>query len=374
MKFIFVRSAPLNVTPAVERYASFLKNEGFGGEVQGFELDFQPNRPAVRFVDHVVGQKTLFETTRERILALMKWQFYLTRRLLRERPQIVQFCDVFSAIPAMLAKWFKGAKLVFDIRDPVKPSVSHWGPIISKALSSVEELAALTSDAVIVVSKPRLRFLPNCIQAEAFVVPNVPRQDSFDGLQFSNNGQMLVNLAGFISYRRNLSAWCELQRQDNYVTLDVYGAVPDAQTRAILNHYAISNVPRIGHAHALERMKRADVVSLMYDPLIEINRFASPNKYFEALMLGKPVLCARGMMLEREIEEADCGLVVPYDDLDALTSAVERIKDKKERERMGSNARRLYEEVYRGMPERTMMTMYRSIGVIPELKHTAEGG
>lgn len=364
MKIVFVRSAPLNLTPAIERYVGYLRGAGFGGEIAGLELDFQPDRPPVTFVSDLDSFRASYQTRLQRIAMMARWQLYQLRRLWRHRPDVVQICDVFSAAPALVVKWLRGARLVYDVRDPASMTLSHWGGLVSGALGRLEEFALRRSDVVVMVSEPLKARLDAATQARTVVIPNAPMEDRFPGLRFSEDGKLRVSLAGFISHRRNLEAWCQVAGAGEEVLLDLFGIVYDDETRAMLARHGHPEPKGLTHAEAMERMAEADVVSIMYDPSIELNRYVAPNKFFDALMLGKPVICSEGMLLAGELAEAGCGLAVPYGDASALSNAIETLRDPAARRRMGEASRRRWTEVYLGMPLRARAEVYRRAGVL----------
>jgi glycosyltransferase involved in cell wall biosynthesis len=304
-----------------------------------------------------------FATTVDRVLGLAQWQLFLGRVIGAERPDIIQFCDVFSAVPALVAKYATGARLIFDIRDNAGLSVRHRSVLAAYLLDALERFAAVASDSVVTVSIPLKETLPPAAQRHTIVIPNAPLGDTFDKFQFSGNGELRVNLAGFVSHRRNLVAWCRLSSDRPTVHLDLYGNVADDQTRCILRDYGVTGIESCPHPESIRRMSLADVVSLMYDPAVPINVYAAPNKYYEALMLGKPIVAAKGMKLAREIVEHDCGVEVDYGDVGALRNAMDRFTDLGVRQRMGMHARQLFEERYLGAVEHAMDTLY--VDVLP---------
>jgi glycosyltransferase involved in cell wall biosynthesis len=363
-KLVFVRTGPLNMTPAVERYAAFLRESGFTGELSGVELDFQPDRKPVTFVDTLDVMKASYRSSAQRLWMMARWQLFQLQSLWRRRPEVIQICDVFSAIPALILKWTRGTTLVFDVRDPAGPTLRHWGRIPSALLDRLEAFTAARSDVVVMVSEPLRQRLDAATQAKTVVVPNAPLEDRFERLHFSADGKLRVSVAGFISLMRNLEPWCEVARREPDVVLDLYGAVYEDRTRALLERYGYPPPRSLSHAEAMARMVDADLVSLMYDPSLEIHTYAAPNKFFDALMLGKPVLCSRGMRLAEEIEEAGCGLAVTYGDAEALRAAVVTLRDPAVRARMGEAARRLFETRYLGAPQRARAEVYRRAGVL----------
>lgn len=50
----------------------------------------------------------------------------------------------------------------------------------------------------------------------------------------------------------------------------------------------------------------------IYDPSIENHRFAAPNKFYESLMLAKPVVMVRGTGMSQVVETEDIGVLIDY--------------------------------------------------------------
>lgn len=362
-RVMFVRSGPLLVTPAIRRYVEYLRQVGFGGEIQGLEFDFQNRGDAAAIVDACFSMQRGFGAQGQRMTSLALWQIFQLRALLRERPDVVHFCDVFSAIPALATKLLAGSSLIFDVRDNIRFSVRHRSAIAAEVLGLLEHVAARLSDVVIAVSEPLAEELPRAAGARIVVLPNAPARDAALPGSFSEGGRLVVNLAGFVSHRRNLAAWLEVRRRVPNVELDLYGNVADEETRALLRGESLECVESVPHQESLRRMASADVVSLMYDPSIEINRFAAPNKLYEAMMLGKPIVCARGMRMEEELREAGCGVSVPYGDPTALAEALAGISDVEVRRAMGAKARALFERKYKGAVEAGLAKIFAAGGV-----------
>src|SRR5437867_650721 len=98
----------------------------------------------------------------------------------------------------------------------------------------------------------------------------------------------------------------------------------------------------------------------MYDTEVPGNRLASPNKLFEAMMFGKPVIASADTRMAEVVREEGCGLVVPYGDSSALRGAIERLMlSPGDAEGMGARGRKAYEAKYnwRAM-ERRLLEAY----------------
>jgi glycosyltransferase involved in cell wall biosynthesis len=111
----------------------------------------------------------------------------------------------------------------------------------------------------------------------------------------------------------------------------------------------LSNVHFLGilpRSEALAVMRDADAVLMVYDTSIEVNRMAAPNKFYEALMVGTPVICSSGMSLAKIVKERDVGFVVDYGDLDCILSVTSILGDEANRQARRKRCRELFLNQY----------------------------
>jgi glycosyltransferase involved in cell wall biosynthesis len=94
-------------------------------------------------------------------------------------------------------------------------------------------------------------------------------------------------------------------------------------------------------------MRRADCGLMVFADIPPVHFGASPNKFFDYITLGLPVVNNYPGWLARMIERERCGLVVPPGDPDALAAAIVRLADDRAEARaMGRRARALAEREF----------------------------
>jgi len=104
---------------------------------------------------------------------------------------------------------------------------------------------------------------------------------------------------------------------------------------------------KIDYQSSLELYFHSDVILATYDPAIPNNRLGSPNKIFEAMMLGKPVIVAENTNMDRAIREARAGFVIRYGDLEALENALQSLAENPDLgSKLGTAGRSAYENLY----------------------------
>jgi glycosyltransferase involved in cell wall biosynthesis len=100
----------------------------------------------------------------------------------------------------------------------------------------------------------------------------------------------------------------------------------EALIERLKSNPAVSVLGSLPRAQAFGVMRDADLVALLYDPALPVNVLASPNKFFEAMMLGTPVVVSEGIHLSELVRARKLGYVVPYGDAAALRQAVEDVR------------------------------------------------
>jgi glycosyltransferase involved in cell wall biosynthesis len=125
----------------------------------------------------------------------------------------------------------------------------------------------------------------------------------------------------------------------------------------------VTFIGTIPYDEVIRRTLQSDLLFALYDPNVPNNRYASPNKLFEAMMCGKPILVSDGTAMAEIVREEECGLVVPYGDVDAIKHAILTLKnDPALCRRLGENGRRAYETKYNWkIMEERLLEIYRRL-------------
>lgn len=101
------------------------------------------------------------------------------------------------------------------------------------------------------------------------------------------------------------------------------------------------------YPEVLEIESSAKVLSAIYDPSIRNHRMAAPNKFYESLALGKPVIVCKGSGIDKLVEKYNLGLTISYDATEFYKALGILLNNPMMRQKMGQNGRKLYEEKYK---------------------------
>jgi len=117
------------------------------------------------------------------------------------------------------------------------------------------------------------------------------------------------------------------------------------------------------HDKIIEETQKADVIFSFYDPKIPNNRYASPNKLFEAMMCGKPILVNSDTSMAKIVSLNKCGLIIEYGNEEELkNNLLKLIEDKELLKNLGLNARKTYENKYNWtIMEKRLINAYKHL-------------
>jgi glycosyltransferase involved in cell wall biosynthesis len=265
------------------------------------------------------------------IITLMAYQLWVIRAIMRQRPLIVQALDFESALAASLACRITGAKLIYDVRDPIAHTAG-FGGAIGRVVGALDLWSMYSTCAFVVPAPARVACIPRRLLRTRPVV--VVRNTCHDGWSVvaseerQATGVVTVALLGHLSPSRGASCLLGMSRRLPWVKLIVAGKVRDQRLlQDVELHQSAKWLGLLSREETWRVMYRSTAVALLYDPSVPVNRMAAPNKYFEALMVGTPVLVSAGMPMAQEVEREGLGLVVPYGEPEALERALSLLRD-----------------------------------------------
>ena len=284
--------------------------------------------------------------------------FALLRKL---RPDLVHAADYDTAPPALRAREAWGCRFVFDIWDFYADMITSAIPAgVRQAIARREADAIRAADAVILPDLARRARLVGPPRRLVEVM-NVPEEQS---VVPEPHERFVLFYGGNIAKDRGLLALVQACEATGSV-LTVAGQGPDeAELLPLIesspNATFLGMVP---HDEVLRLTASADAIPVLYDPAVTNNRMASPNKLFEAMMFGKPVIVSEGTTMANLVHSAGIGLIVPYGDAGALQEALEKLMlSPRDAAEFGIRGRELYRERYRwDIMRQRLVATYREL-------------
>lgn len=355
-RLVICRSNPIAPDPRVEKEARTLSQAGYQVTLLGWDRsaslpqhDLQDGTRITRLpirAEYASGMRNLPD--------LLRWQWGLLHWLVSHRQEydVVHACDFDTILPALVCRGLFSKKAVYDIFDFYADHLRLTPDWIKSAIRAIDLRAIGRADAVILADDSRLEQIRGSKPRRCTVIYNTPEEPAPGKptpLVATQHSHLRVVYIGLLQVERGLFELLNVLRRHPDWSLDLAGFGGD-QARLVELAQDMDNVHwhgRIPYQSAIQLSAAADVLIATYDPAIPNHRYSSPNKVFEAMLLGKPIIVAQDTNMDRIIRQSDCGLVVPYGDITALESALLCLQSDPElRQRLGQNARKAYDSTY----------------------------
>ncbi len=272
------------------------------------------------------------------------------------------------AIPGIILSFFRRVPMAFEVRDlwpevPIQMGVIT-NPIIIKFLRFFENFTYRRAKHIIAlspgmaegiltsgISKDKVTMIPNYCNLE-FFKPGKPKINNLEKLVYNNH---IIAYSGAISDANNLeliiNAAEKLQKVGSSVIFVIAGDGKEKpRLEKLIEIKKLKNVIFLGKISKYEvvnlyRRAIACIVLFKNLPVLSTN---SPNKFFDAISTGKPIITNMGGWIGGMVESNKIGFSVENDNPQAIVNAVNKLinMDKKQLEEMGQNARKLAVEKF----------------------------
>lgn len=360
-----LRSNPIFPDPRIEKEAMTLGKSGYNVTLIGW----------LRYGDAPIHEeKTFYKVHRIKfraplgikiIVYLPFWWFILFSKLMKYDWDIVHAADFDTYIPALIAAKIKKKKVVYDIFDFYVDMISIPG-LLRELIKKLEVFLTKYADAVIIVDPSRIKQL-KIKNNSLLIIFNSPQDFLLTNINKNLKSDEFLKLfyAGNLSKDRDVISIIKIVKNSKNLNLEIagWGECEKKIVELIKNESRITFHGLLQYDEVLQKTIESDLLFALYDPSIPNNRYASPNKLFEAMMCRKPIIVSDGSSMADIVRKENCGLVVPYGDVEAIKHAILTIKDNPELcNQLGRNGRKAYEQKYswKIMEERLLLT-YKEI-------------
>jgi len=281
-------------------------------------------------------------------VVLPAFSLWLFRNLILYSPNFIHATDLHTVLIATLyRKFYPRTFVVYDMFDVLS---TYWrtNTIIYSIVRSLERKAFVWSNAVVSTSIERLSLFSSLRQRNKIVVPNYPKLVSLRARRKLNKNRMLIRYAGGIGEPSLIPNVVKACHANANLDLELAGRLVGNSVK-LRSEIAGNNTSYRGILspdEALIFIGEADVVPVLYDQ--NLSYLVSPQKLFDAMMLGVPVVTnvCQSLVLREQ-----CGLFVGEPTPPNLQAAFEYLlNNPAARAKMGENGRSAAERSYNWDP------------------------
>jgi glycosyltransferase involved in cell wall biosynthesis len=358
--------------PRVWRMASTLSKSGF--DVTVLEWDRDSKLPATEYTKkiRVYRMKSKAPYGSRLIFKLPLWWTYISLFLLLNRFAVVQPQNLDNLFPSLIICHVRQIRIVYDVADFYADAYARLllnVALLRKAIAWLERTLIKAVDATIVVDESRLKQI-NLRNLPFWVIYNSPpdvlnKMRTNARVHEAYDSKVTLFYAGILERDRGLHFLIEAVRALAGVELLIagFGRMEKELTSSAKEVCSVKFLGRIPHKAVLEFTFLCDCVVALYDPSVPNNVYASPNKLFEAMMCGKPIIVSRGTAMAEKVLTEKCGLVVNYGNIKELGKAINTFRtDENITTLLGTNAREAYLKKYNwNLMRQRLMRLYAAV-------------
>lgn len=366
MNIVFVRSHPVNPEPRLEKEAQTLRTAGHNISILGWRRYGQMPLSEGNLSYSITRFGLKAPVGKKIILYWPIWWLYEAMWLFKKDFDIVHVADFDTYLPALLVSKLKGRKIIYDVYDFYPNAILL--PVLHQVFKKTDLFFMKFADKIIIADDCRKTQMQLENSSKVLSIYNTPMETEITPSQNCENKESIkIFFGGVIHPDRDVFTMIKFAMENPDVTLTIAGSGNPEMINKIKNiSESYSNIVFLGvvlYHEILEYSQDADILFALYDPARPNNRLASPNKLFEAMMCGKPIIVNEGVATADKVCEENCGLVVPYGDYEALKEAVLLLKNNPElRKELGDNGRRAYETKYNWkIMEKRLLDLYASL-------------
>lgn len=315
---ILIRCNDIVTDPRAMKYVRFLQEKGIEHRLIGWDRDgVRPQLENAVFWERKAGYNVGgMKAARHRF----GWMLFVlqTLRQFKADGLVLHGCDVDSAFPGAVFKLFhKNAKLIFDVFDWFSATLYNQNSLILFAFKFLERFTVKHSDTIIICEPERIEQIPYKIDSSMVtVLPNIPffsdssfvKEDS--GKSFSN-GLITISYVGGFCKERCLFEIVELAEK-GVINLAIAG-FGDKELEEKLDSLKgcpyIKYYGKVSYQDGLNISYNSDVMYAMYSKVNPNHIYAAPNKFYEAMFLGKPLFTTKGTIVEKKVLANKTGYV-----------------------------------------------------------------
>ena len=368
LQVVMLRSNPVAPDPRVSKTAASLAAAGYRVTIFCWDRLQQvlagDNLPGVTIIRRQISGQ--YASGLRNLIPLLRWQAALFAWLFSQRRQItvIHACDFDTVLPAYVISRLFHIPLIYDIFDFYADNIRSISPAVARIVAMLDRRVISRVDGVILADVNRLEQLKPAVPKRHIVIYNTPPDRYAPGTDALAN-KFTIAYAGQLLINRGLQELVALigRHPEWQLNLAGFGGDADQIMDAAKTFENISLSGAVPYEEALRMMREAQVIYALYDPSLPNHRYASPNKLFEAMMLAKPIIAARGTGIDKLVEREGIGLVVPYGDTGALEQALIFLSQNPvQAHEMGLRARICYENSYKwSKMEYELLAFYRQV-------------
>lgn len=266
------------------------------------------------------------------IWALLKYYGFALSNIRKNKSDLsfVYAVNLWLGLVAYIAKVIWKTPYIYDIYDSLA-YVRRYPVWVKNILVRIETIVVNHSDTTFIASDERKSQLSKVDYSKIEVVFNSPEiPETISNIERAGGEKFRIAYIGGLSNDRAIPELLQAISELPDFELIIGG---DGALKSLVTKYAdeYENIQFIGtqkYDDVLKIEAQADALTALYDPDVPNHRFASPNKFFEAFALGKPLIMFKDTGMDKWIDKYDVGVVFLDTNVVGIKTALQGLQAK----------------------------------------------
>ncbi|OED33961.1 hypothetical protein BHE17_11960 [Planococcus maritimus] len=377
-RIVLIRSNPVSPYPRLEKTANSLAKNGYEVEIIGWDRDnnYKEKITQLNFPDSKVTITrfgilgTYGGGIKKNTKALLKFQKRVFTWLIKNRRSydVIHAYDFDTGYVSLLAAKLLNKKLVYDIPDYYVDSHNLKETQIGNYIKKFEHSVINKAEAVIICTEKRKKQIAGTSPNKLIVVHNSPVniKNTSKKIKLLNeeNNKVKIVYVGILAEGRFIKELAEIviNRKDCELHIAGFGKFEEYFIMLSKEYTDIYYYGKISYAETLDLEKQCDILTAIYDPSIPNHFYAAPNKFYESLMLGKPLIMVKDTGMDHIILENKIGVVINYTK-DSLNDGISSLIEKKNQwPNISGKSKKIYEKEFSWeIMENRILKLYKDL-------------
>jgi glycosyltransferase involved in cell wall biosynthesis len=300
------------------------------------------------------------------LIKVLFFDIWLFIKLIFCRFDYIHSIDLDTGVVGLMLAKLKNKPFIYQCLDPYYANLpSNWPGIFGKLAMRLENHVITKSDLFIITDYFRMPQHVGANPKSVVEFPNVP----VDMPMIPNSGDsdFTVGYIGSLVEGRNLltimNTVGELEKEGIRLIIGGFGPLEETIKNKSMEYNNISFIGWIPYKEVLKLENSFHVMIHTTDPENPSQKWVSPNKLFESMALGKPIIVSEGTLSSKRVGMINCGLIVKYGSEMDLRGAILRLKNNKNlAKELGSRGKEEYSREWNwSITEKKLLEAYSRI-------------
>ena len=361
MRIVLIRATEVMPDPPVEKMANTLISHGHSVTILAWDRsNTYAERGSIKKLANSETEIVHFGIPakysggiKANFKGLLLFQMRIIRWLFRHRREYdaVHAFDFDTGFASMICCKLLRKKLIYHVLDYYAEGHILPGRLLNSIIEFFEIRVINSANATVICTEKRKEQIRKASPRKLYVIHNTPDSVQQMDTSFQVNGctgKLKLVYVGVLSRMRLLKETVEVVSKMDDVEMHIggFGEYEDWMQKAAEQYSNVFFYGKLQYSETLALEKQCDIMMAVYDPSIRNHKYAAPNKFYESIMLGKPIIMAYDTGHDDIITKNDIGILTEYSESGIRDAIYALEKRRNEWNDMGKRAMNLYNSNY----------------------------